>query len=139
MNYKIEKAIDISKEIVILLVTILVIGLLFYSFLNYRLYTVGGLVAFGLVIWALDLLRVLSFNLNRVYNKINKRFWNWMILLNQFLNWQPIIYLLYFITFISLVRFIYVILKFVTQINKLKFLYIKYITNKTTTDINTIP
>lgn len=114
MNYKIEKAIDISKEIVILLVTILVIGLLFYSFLNYRLYTVGGLVAFGLVIWALDLLRVLSFNLNRVYNKINKRFWNWMILLNQFLNWQPIIYLLYFITFISLVRFIYVILKFVT-------------------------
>jgi hypothetical protein len=58
----------------------------YYLFTTYKFYTIGGVVVLSVIIFILDVTRVLAFKFDNLFKRINNRFWDAMIRLNQFFN-----------------------------------------------------
>lgn len=107
---KVKLYIDIIKDFTLLSVICLTIYGVWYSFGKYRLYTILGLALVVGIIWILDVTRILAFSVDKLFKRINSRWWDSMIRLNQFFNLAWVRYTLSTILLIVLFRSIYYML-----------------------------
>lgn len=110
MKDKLKLYIDSIIDYIILgIISICIYGLV-YSFKHYKVYTIIGLVIIGVIIYILEMVRLIAFRFDNLFKRINYRFWDAMMRLNQIFNLALIRYSLAAAALFFLLKGIYYML-----------------------------